>query len=101
MGRFLRILALVIAPVALAAFPARTVAQAPQITPAGDPSIRADTLYKLAADAKARYGSDPSIPYAYLLDDGVVRLDAEGRGVRTYRQVIYGFRRRASTPGPR
>ena len=89
MGRFLRILSLVIAPVALAAFPARTVAQAPQITPAGDPSIRADTLYRLAADAKARYGSDPSIPYAYLLDDGVVRLDAEGRGVRTYRQVIY------------
>ena len=59
MGRLLRILSLVIAPVALAAFPARTVSQAPQITPAGDPSIRADTLYKLAADAKARYGSDP------------------------------------------
>ena len=89
MSRFVRILSIVLVPVILAAFPRQLLAQAPDITPAGDPSVRADTLYKLAAEAKARYGTDPSIPYAYLLDDGVVRLDTEGRGTRTYRQVVY------------
>ena len=59
-------------------------AQAPIVTPAGDPSVRSDTIYQLAVDP-ARYPDDP---YVYLLDDGVVRLEADGRASRTYRQVV-------------
>ena len=61
--------------------------QAPRITPAGDPSVRNDTIYKLAVDP-ARHTDDD---YVYLLDDGVVRFEADGRGSRTYRQVIQIF----------
>jgi len=60
------------------------LAQAPVITPAGDPSVRADTIYRLAVNP-ADY---PDAPYVYLLDDGVVRFEADGRGTRTYRQVV-------------
>jgi transglutaminase-like putative cysteine protease len=84
-----RTLALVVTLLTLATSRGGLWAQAPLITPAGDPSVRSDTLYRLAAEARTRYGTDPGIPYAYLLDDGVVRLDAEGRGTRTYRQVVY------------
>ncbi len=59
-------------------------AQAPRITPAGDPSVRPDTIYRLAVDP-ADYPSDD---YVYLLDDGVLRFEADGRGVRTYRQIV-------------
>ena len=59
-------------------------AQAPKITPAGDPSVRNDTIYKLAVNP-ADYEEED---YIYLLDDGVVRFEADGRGSRTYRQVI-------------
>ena len=89
MSRAVGFFSILVAPLALAAFPGRAEAQSPHITPAGDPSVKADTLYRLAAEARTRYGTDPSVPYAYLLDDGVVRLDAEGRGTRTYRQVVY------------
>src|SRR2546426_12459184 len=58
-------------------------AQAPHITPAGDPSIRSDTIYRLAV-APADY---PDQGYVYLLDDGVLRVETDGRGSRTYRQV--------------
>lgn len=59
-------------------------AQAPKITPAGDPSVNADTIYRLAVDPK----DFPEEASRFLLDDGVVRLEADGTGARTYRQVI-------------
>jgi transglutaminase-like putative cysteine protease len=65
----------------LAASP--VLAQAPVITPSGDPSVRNDTLYKLAVDP--RLHSDE--PVVLLLDDGVLRYEADGTGTKTYRQV--------------
>jgi hypothetical protein len=59
-------------------------AQAPVITPAGDPSVRSDTIYRLAVDPK----DHPDDPYIYLLDDGVVVVQADGRTTRTYRQIV-------------
>jgi transglutaminase-like putative cysteine protease len=59
-------------------------AQAPVITPAGDPSIKSDTIYRLAMQAS----DQPDEPYVYLLDDGVVRVEADGRTTRTYRQIV-------------
>ena len=59
-------------------------AQAPRITPQGDPSVRADTIYKLAVNP----AESPEENAAFLLDDGVVRFDADGRGTRTYRQIV-------------
>src|SRR6266550_3193763 len=67
---------------ALLARPA--LSQAPRITPGGDPSVRNDTIYKLAVNP-AEYADDD---YVYLLDDGVLRFEADGRSSRTYRQVI-------------
>src|SRR3954470_10808221 len=63
------------------------VAQAPRITPSGDPSVRSDSIYKLAVNP-ADYPEDD---YVYLLDDGVIRFETDGRGSRTYRQVIQVF----------
>ena len=60
------------------------LAQAPPVTPAGDPSVRDDTLYALAVDS-ADY---PDEAFVYLLDDGIVRFEADGRGSRTYRRVV-------------
>jgi transglutaminase-like putative cysteine protease len=57
--------------------------QVPVITPSGDPSVRNDTLYHLAVNP-ADY---PNEPVVLLLDDGVVRYEANGTGVKTYRQV--------------
>lgn len=59
-------------------------AQAPRITPAGDPSVRNDTLYRLAVNP-ADYTDDD---FVYLLDDGVIRFEADGRSSRTYRQIV-------------
>ena len=58
-------------------------AQAPAITPAGDPSVAADSLYKLAIDP-ASAGDDVMM---YLFDDAVRRVERDGSGSRTYRQV--------------
>jgi uncharacterized protein DUF3857/transglutaminase superfamily protein len=77
MRRFM--LAILFAVLALPVF-----AQAPRITPSGDPSVRNDTIYRLAVNP-ADYPDDD---YIYLLDDGVLRFEADGRGSRTYRQVI-------------
>ena len=63
-------------------------AQAPRITAAGDPSVKADSIYRLAVDA-ARF---PEEDAAFLLDDGVIRLEADGRGTRTYRQIVQVLR---------
>lgn len=75
-----------------AAMAVPAAAQAPKITPAGDPSVKSDTIYKLAVDP-ADYADQP---YIYLLDDGVVRFEADGRGSRTYRQVVQVFTREAA-----
>jgi transglutaminase-like putative cysteine protease len=58
-------------------------AQAPRITPAGDPSVRSDTIYQLAVNP----AEHPEESVVLLLDDGVVRYEADGTGVKTYRQV--------------
>jgi transglutaminase-like putative cysteine protease len=68
-------------------------AQAPTITPAGDPSVRADTIYRLAVDP-ARHADEDAV---YLLDDGVIRLEADGTGTRTFRQVIQVLKPAAAT----
>jgi transglutaminase-like putative cysteine protease len=60
------------------------LAQAPRISSAGDPSIRADSIYRLAVDP-AHF---PEQEAAFLLDDGVVRLEADGRGTKTFRQIV-------------
>jgi transglutaminase-like putative cysteine protease len=67
-------------------------AQAPVITPSGDPSVRNDTLYALAVDPAAYRDQ----PYVYLLDDGVLRFEADGRAVRTYRQIVQVLTREAA-----
>ena len=74
------------------ALPLPLLAQAPVITPQGDPSVRADTIYRLAVNP-ADY---PDQSYVYLLDDGVVVHEADGRGRSTYRQVIQILTREAA-----
>jgi hypothetical protein len=59
-------------------------AQAPRVTPAGDPSVKSDSIYALAVKA-SDYADQP---YVYLLDDGIVKLEADGSGTRTYRQIV-------------
>ena len=59
-------------------------AQAPRITPGGDPSVRADSIYRLAV-SPADFPLEAS---RFLLDDGVIRLEADGRGTKTYRQIV-------------
>ena len=59
------------------------LAQAPAITPAGDPSVRNDTLYRLAVNPREH----PNESVVVLLDDGVLRYEADGTGTKTYRQV--------------
>lgn len=73
-------------PIALGllAVPWALAAQAPRITPAGDPSVRSDSIYALAVDP-ADYPGQSAI---YLLDDGVVEVQADGRERRTFRQVV-------------
>jgi transglutaminase-like putative cysteine protease len=71
-------------PLLLGAAPASALAQAPHISAKGDPSVRADSIYRLAVDP-ARF---PEQDAAYLLDDGVVRLEADGRGTKTFRQIV-------------
>jgi len=54
------------------------------IVSAGAVRAPADTIYALAVDS-TKYRTEP---FVYLLDDGVLRVEADGRGSRTYRQVI-------------
>lgn len=68
------------------------LAQAPRITQSGDPSVRSDTIYRLAVKPEEH----PGEAFVYLLDDGVVRFEADGRGTRTYRQVIQILTREAA-----
>ena len=66
--------------------------QAPRITERGDPSVRDDTIYRLAVDSAAY----PEQATVLLLDDGVMRIEADGRGTRTWRQVTQVLRERAA-----
>ena len=59
-------------------------AQAPHITPAGDPSVNPDTIYRLAV----KQSDFPEETGMLLLDDGVVRIEPDGREETTYRQVV-------------
>ena len=71
-------------PLLALAVTAAARAQAPKITPDGDPSVNSDTIYKLAVNPK-QYTDQP---YVFLLDDGVVRYETDGSGSQTYRQVV-------------
>ena len=83
--RRLRLTALSIAAFVLALSPLSPLAaQAPRVSPKGDPSVRDDTLYALAVKPEA-YPEESSV---LLLDDGIVRYEADGRSVRTFRQVV-------------
>jgi len=62
-------------------------AQAPRITPGGDPSVRNDSIYALAGRAQ----DYPGQPFIYLLQDGVVRFEEDGRARRTSRLVVQIF----------
>jgi len=66
-------------------------AQAPRITPEGDPSVRNDTIYRLAVDP----AQHPEEDAVFLLDDGVLRYEADGTGSRTFRQVVQILTQRA------
>ena len=60
----------------------------------GDPSrsgphAAPDSIYALAVDP-SKYAVEAFI---YLLDDGVIRLEPDGRASRTYRQVIQILKR--------
>ncbi len=59
-------------------------AQAPEVTPAGDPSVANDTIYALTVDSTHHRGER----VVYLLDDGIIRLEPDGRNRQTYRQVV-------------
>jgi hypothetical protein len=74
----------------LAATP--VAAQAPRVTPAGDPSVKDDSIYRLAVNPADHKGED----YVLLLDDGVIRYNNDGTGSRTYRQVVQVFSREAA-----
>jgi transglutaminase-like putative cysteine protease len=74
----------VAALVVLAFLATDLTAQAPRITPKGDPTVREDSLYRLAVDP-ADYPDDDWI---YILDDGVVQHELDGTGVTTYRQIV-------------
>lgn len=71
------------AVLAIALIAPRVAAQAPVITPRGDPSVEDDTIYRLAVDS-AKY---PDQSTYRLLDDGVIRYEADGRSTVTYRQA--------------
>ncbi len=64
--------------------PCGLAAQAPRITPAGDPSVQSDTIYRLAVGP----GDHPDESAVFLLDDGVIVVEADGRESRTFRQVV-------------
>ena len=66
-------------------------AQAPVITPAGDPSVNSDTIYRLAV-APEQFPDDSWI---FLLDDGVVSVQPDGRQRATYRYVAQVLRQEA------
>ncbi len=71
------------AALSIAAAPALAQAQSPVVTPRGDSSVQPDTIYRLAVDSTAY----PDNSTALLLDDGIIRVEADGRASETYRQI--------------
>ncbi len=69
-------------------------AQAPVITPSGDPSVKSDTIYKLAVNP----ADHPEEAIVWLLDDGVIRYDDQGRESRTYRKIVQVLKQEAVEP---
>ncbi|MEJ2679818.1 MAG: hypothetical protein P8174_12220, partial [Gemmatimonadota bacterium] len=63
--------------------PAVLRAQSPVVTPEGDPSVQADTIYPLTYESV----DYPENSTAVLRDDGIVRLEADGRATQTYRTI--------------
>jgi Domain of Unknown Function with PDB structure (DUF3857)/Transglutaminase-like superfamily len=68
--------------------------QAPQITPRGVPTIRTDSIYRLAVDSM-RYQNLASI---LLLDDAVISVEADGRNRRTVHEVLQVLRQSGVPP---
>jgi hypothetical protein len=79
---------------AIAVGPMVLPAQAPSALPPGVAAIRSDSIYSLAVDSAShiRYAS------VLLLDDALVTVEADGRSVRTYHQVIQVLRQEALQP---
>jgi hypothetical protein len=46
--------------------------------------VASDSIYRLAVDSMAY----KEYPFVYWLDDGVVRFEADGRGVQHYHQIV-------------
>jgi len=81
--------------ICIGVFLARTMsAQAPVITPGGDPSVKSDTIYKLAVNP----ADHPEEAIVWLLDDGVLRYDDQGRESRTYRKIVQILKQQAVEP---
>ena len=59
----------------LLALPWAAAAQAPHITPAGDPSVRSDSIYRLAVNP----ADHPDEAAVFLLDDGVIVVQENGQ----------------------
>ena len=76
----------------LLAAPGTLSAQAPRITPAGDPSIRADTIYALAVKAED-YATHSAV---LLLQDGVLQIEGNGTTRRTHRTITQILKQDAS-----
>lgn len=51
---------------------------------AGIAPVASDSVYRLAVDSSAY----KQYPFVYLLDDGIVRLEADGRGSERYHQIV-------------
>src|SRR5579863_4876507 len=64
---------------ALAVAAPSLAAQASGIAP-----VQSDSVYRLAVDS-ANY---KQYPFIYLLDDGIVKLEADGRGTERYHQIV-------------
>lgn len=79
-----RVLGVVGGALAALAISIPAFAQAPVVTPAGDPSVKNDTIYSLVVKA----ADHPEENYVVLLDDGILRYEKDGTGTRTYRSVV-------------
>jgi hypothetical protein len=72
-----------VAPVALAALelvlPRAMAGQGSLVAP-----VSSDSIYRLAVDSAAY----KQYPFVYLLDDGVIRVETDGRGSERYHQIV-------------
>ncbi len=68
-----------VALLALEAFPRTAAGQGSIVRP-----VLSDTIYHLAVDSAAY----KQYPFIYLLDDGVIRVEADGRGTERYHQIV-------------